>query len=77
MGIYDKGNPYEVKVQTGDTAYICQCGHTNKPLFCDGSHIDHPPAQPFAYEAEKDESIFVCGCGKTNSKPFCDGSHNN
>lgn len=75
MSIYDQGSPYEVNVANGNTVYICQCGHTNNAPYCDGSHNDHPPAQPFAYEAKEDATFYACGCGKSNNKPFCDGSH--
>ena len=76
MSMYDKLSPYEVKVPAGESVYICQCGHTGTPPFCDGTHVNHPGKEPFAYKAEKDASIWVCGCGRTANPPFCDGSHN-
>ena len=77
MSMYNKGNPYEVQLKAGDSAYLCQCGYTKTSPFCDGSHSEHPPIQPHSYTATNDESIWVCGCGKSDNKPFCDGSHNN
>ncbi|HGX92914.1 MAG TPA: CDGSH iron-sulfur domain-containing protein [Candidatus Tenderia sp.] len=75
MGLYDKGGPYEVRLEAFDEAEFCMCGHTEKSPFCCGYHIDHPPAQPHYFEAEEDVTLHLCGCGKSNNKPFCDGSH--
>lgn len=75
MSMYQKGEPYQVDLSSEDTVYICRCGHTNTAPFCDGSHNDHPPAQPLEYTASEAESIWVCGCGKSGNKPFCDGTH--
>ncbi len=76
MSMYEKGSPYKVDVKKDEATYICQCGFSKNPPFCDGSHKEHPPAQPLAYTAQTDEAIYVCGCGRTGNKPFCDGSHN-
>lgn len=75
MSMYNQGSPYQIKLAPGETAYICQCGYTQRPPFCDGSHNEHPPSQPMAYDAEADTTLYVCGCGKSGNKPFCDGSH--
>ena len=75
MSMYSKNEPYPVSLNQGDSVYICQCGHTKKPPYCDGSHIDHAPAQPLEYTAKTDETLYVCGCGKTGNAPWCDGSH--
>lgn len=75
MSMYEKGSPYKVDVKKDQPAYICLCGFTSNPPFCDGSHAAHPPAQPLAYMAQKDETVYVCGCGRTDNKPFCDGTH--
>ena len=75
MSMYKNGQPYQVDIMSGATVYICQCGHTNNPPYCDGSHEEHPPIQPFAHSAESDETLWVCGCGKSSNRPFCDGSH--
>lgn len=77
MALYDKGSPYEVTLEAGDSAYFCQCGKTGRAPFCDSSHFNStPPVQPFSYEAEEDVTLWVCGCGKSKNLPFCDGSHN-
>lgn len=75
MSMFTKNSPYEVKIEAGDTAYFCQCGHTKKPPYCDGSHLNHPPAQPFEFDATEDASVWVCGCGRSGNKPWCDGTH--
>lgn len=73
--MYTKNAPHVVEIAEGDTQYICQCGKTSNPPFCDGSH-QGSGKEPLAYTANKDESLYVCGCGKTSNTPFCDGSHN-
>lgn len=73
--MYTKGEPHAVEISAGDTQYICQCGKTSNPPFCDGSHAGSE-FEPLAYTAKTDETVYVCGCGKTDNKPFCDGSHN-
>ncbi len=75
MKLYEQGQPYAVDVKAGESVYICQCGQTQTPPYCDGSHKTTDKT-PFAYTAESDDQIYVCGCGKTGNLPFCDGSHN-
>ena len=74
--MYSKGEPHVVSVSKGETKYICQCGKTSTPPYCDGSH-QGSGVEPLEYTASKDEQLYVCGCGKTSGIPFCDGSHNN
>ena len=72
-----KNAPYEVPVKAGQTLYICRCGGSANPPFCDGSHQKlGTGASPLAHTADQDGALYVCGCGKTGSVPFCDGSHN-
>lgn len=75
MAMYDQGAPYVRAMKKDDTIFICQCGKTQKPPFCDGSHSGSD-FSPLAYSAEKDGDVYICGCGKTGNKPMCDGSHN-
>jgi len=75
MALYDQGYPYTIKVDAGQTVYLCQCGKTANPPYCDGSH-QGSGKEPLAHSVEEDGNLFVCGCGKSGNIPFCDGSHN-
>ena len=75
MSMYEKGQPYAQPVSAGDTVYICQCGATQTPPFCDGSHQQIPGKEPLAYTAKSNETLYICGCGKSSNIPWCDGSH--
>ena len=76
MSMNDKNSPYAVPVKAGSTTYICRCGATKNPPFCDGSHANVPDKQPHAHTASKDATLYVCGCGRSKNGPWCDGSHN-
>ena len=74
--MFDKKSPYEIQVKAGQTVYICRCGDTHTPPFCDGSHKAHPGITPHAVTVEKDQTLFLCGCGNSANLPHCDGTHN-
>lgn len=73
--MYKQGFPRMIDVSAGDTVYICQCGQTKTPPYCDGSHQGSAKT-PHEYKATEDKRLAVCGCGKSGDIPFCDGSHN-
>jgi CDGSH-type Zn-finger protein len=74
--MYSKNAPYVVPLQAGQTVYLCRCGKTANPPFCDGAHETHNTGlSPQAHTAEKDGEIYACGCGRSGSMPFCDGTH--
>jgi len=75
MGMNDQGYPYVVKVEAEKTVYLCQCGKTASPPYCDASH-QGTGISPLAFTPESDGNIHICGCGKTGTAPLCDGSHN-
>ena len=74
--MYSKGEPIVTDVKKDDTVYICRCGLTKTPPYCDGSHAGTDKT-PLAYTAKSSEQLYVCGCGKSANMPFCDGSHQN
>ena len=73
--MYSCGKPYIAAMKKGESIYICQCGHTKTPPYCDGSHTQHPGSAPLAHQATADGPVYICGCGKSANKPWCDGSH--
>lgn len=73
--MFKNGAPYLVTAKKGESIYICQCGHTKTPPYCDGSHSQHPGTGPEIHTADADGPVYICGCGKTGNKPWCDGSH--
>jgi CDGSH-type Zn-finger protein len=75
MTMYSNKAPYPVEVQANETIYICQCGHTKNPPYCDGTHNQYPDVQPFPFHSHDESLIHVCGCGRSDNMPFCDGSH--
>ncbi len=76
MAMYENGYPYMHGLKSGETVYICQCGKTAMPPFCDNSHKNQPGTEPLAHTAKKDETLYICGCGKSRNLPWCDSSHN-
>ena len=76
MKLYEKGEPHVIDADTGDTLYLCQCGQTQNPPYCDGSHKGTDKT-PYEFKSEEKQQLYICGCGKSANLPFCDGSHNN
>jgi len=74
--MYSKTEPMMVEVKAGQTVYICQCGRTKNPPYCDGSHTG-TDSVPLEHTAGEDEQLYICRCGKSGNIPFCDGSHSN
>lgn len=73
--MYEKNSPYEIAAKKGEQVFICQCGQTATPPFCDGHH-KALGQRPLVYTPQKDETLYVCGCGHSGTKPWCDGTHN-
>ncbi|MCW8932734.1 MAG: CDGSH iron-sulfur domain-containing protein [Gammaproteobacteria bacterium] len=72
--MYSKGQPMTIDIMSGDTIYICRCGQTKTPPYCDGSHRD-TDSEPYEYTAKTNQQLYLCRCGKSKEIPFCDGSH--
>ncbi|MDH5423448.1 MAG: CDGSH iron-sulfur domain-containing protein [Gammaproteobacteria bacterium] len=65
-----------IEVKAGKTVYICQCGRTKNPPYCDGSH-QGTENTALEYTAVENKQLYICGCEKSGDIPFCDGSHSN
>jgi CDGSH-type Zn-finger protein len=65
--------PATVTLEAG-TYYWCQCGKTNTPPYCDGSHAGSG-IEPLEFTADGKTSMSLCMCGLTKDPPNCDGSH--
>jgi len=77
MSMFDQKSPYAITVEAGKKIFICRCGDTGNPPYCDGTHKNHPGVSPWIHETEKAGKLFVCGCKTSGNMPWCDGSHNN
>lgn len=74
--MYSKNAPYPVQLEAGATVYVCRCGKSATPPFCDGSHKKLATGEtPLAHTAGAGGAVYVCGCGRSGTAPFCDGSH--
>ena len=72
--MYSKNAPMMLDIEKDETVYICQCGKTQNPPYCDGSHRGTGKG-PYEYTAKVKEQLYLCRCGKSSDIPFCDGSH--
>lgn len=74
--------PNIVELEKG-THYLCMCGKSFNPPFCDASHEarnvtkDDLAEDIFPHKLELDEpkKVALCQCTHSADKPFCDGSH--
>jgi len=66
-------SPYVIEVKPGTYAW-CECGHSSKQPFCDGSHKG-TAFSPVIEKVEETKTAAWCGCKHSANKPFCDGSH--
>ncbi len=68
-----QSGPFVVDCPPGKYAY-CQCKHSSRYPYCDGSHLGSE-IRPIKLILEEAQRIAWCACGKSKDKPFCDGSH--
>ncbi len=66
--------PLEVGLIKGQNYLYCQCGKSNTPPFCDGSHHGSK-FKPLLFEAKRSGKVKLCNCKLTKQGPFCDQSH--
>ncbi len=67
--------PISCEETPGKKCY-CQCGHSAKLPYCDGSHSRlQTGASPLACEITEPRRVSICQCHKSGSLPFCDGTH--
>lgn len=67
--------PIVIEETAGKKAY-CQCGHSERLPYCDGSHNRKQTGlAPIVCEVDQDKKVAICQCHQSKSLPFCDGTH--
>lgn len=67
--------PMVVDETQGKKAY-CQCGHSAKLPYCDGSHSRmQTGVSPIVCEITENRRVSICQCHRSGNLPFCDGTH--
>ncbi len=70
-----KSQPIVIEETPGKKAY-CQCGHSEKLPYCDGTHSRAcPGVSPLVVEVADAGKKAVCQCHRSENLPWCDGSH--
>jgi len=69
--------PIVLDESPGRKAY-CQCGHSQKLPYCDGSHSRlGTGVVPIVCEVAEAGRKAICQCHRSANKPWCDGTHKN
>ncbi len=67
--------PIVIDETPGKKAY-CECGHSAKLPYCDGSHSRMGTGvTPIVVEVPDTGKKAVCQCHQSGSLPWCDGTH--
>ena len=67
--------PIVVEESPGKKAY-CQCGHSARLPYCDGTHGRiGTTIRPMVVEVEAACKKSICQCHQSGNKPWCDGTH--
>ena len=67
--------PIVFEETAGKKAY-CQCGHSAKLPYCDGSHARMQTGlAPIVCEIAEPKKVAICQCHRSGILPYCDGTH--
>lgn len=67
--------PMVIEETAGTKAY-CQCGHSAKLPYCDGSHSRmQTGVAPIVVTVDAPGKKAVCQCHRSGTRPWCDGTH--
>lgn len=68
-------SPKVVDETPGKKAY-CQCGHSAKLPYCDGSHSrEATGVSPIVVDIDEPGKKAICQCHQSGNLPWCDGTH--
>ena len=67
--------PIVIEETPGKKAY-CQCGHSAKLPYCDGSHSrEGTGLAPMVVTIDAPGKKALCQCHRSGTLPWCDGTH--
>ena len=67
--------PVPIDVEAGKSYFLCTCGYSSNPPFCDGSHQAAGEFVPLKWTAPRTERVLLCACKHADGQPLCDGRH--
>ncbi|MFQ5414762.1 MAG: CDGSH iron-sulfur domain-containing protein [Phycisphaerae bacterium] len=67
--------PMVVDETAGKKAY-CQCGHSERLPYCDGTHNRlQTGVSPIVCDVDAAGKKAICQCHQSGTLPWCDGTH--